>query len=517
MMKFGVGVVSFRHCAWLVGLLVAGSLKAETVRSYFTSWPATAAGIWTNAAIQINEVTPGSPAEEGGVRAGDRVIGANGRRIRTKLEMDMLKTLMVGDGGLRLHVIRDGIVKTLAIPRLDKGRLGVGLAAPRLGVDLIAYESFGIRPAEYLGTQQGGRPDGGALDELLAKWSPNISNDHHPVFFQMAVFPAQASERIHFLAEAKKPGARAWVLALLKANYALIESRPADALRHLNEGKLLTTPMDPFLDGLVDFYSKLAAHPPDDKTGVDLKLYGVTPEYFAVCFPSPVLPLKKYDWSAVSAKFAADFARASEGQPWEAAQREQAASYYAAPESQPVMNRYLHYMLCAMIDSENHGGWPMRFTPMFEPTDRADLLSSLKAYAATSKADRVVSALALISPSAVDGDTDAYRQAMTTLRDAGSSELGLGNSITMTTWAVHQSVNRSAIDKIQREINDSLGIPGIYKWLASQNSAHATRLNAGWYVLEYEGLLDGTTHMRTAATVHALGGPQELMPSSGGT
>lgn len=499
-------------CAGVAALLAAGHVSAEATRTYFAGVPTNAAGIWLDGTMRIDQVMPGSPAEEAGVLAGDRVVGMNGRRVRNDLELGLVKSLMGDASGLRLHVLREGRVLALPVPRLEKGLLGVRFSSPLPTIDGVAFNSFGMRPTEYLGTRRGGRADGGALDRLLAEYTATNFHRFHPVLVQLAYFPARATERFHLLAKAKKPGSREWLLGLLKTYYALLESRPADAQRHLKEAKLLTTPMDPFLDGFADFLARIAAQPPDER-GVDLRRYGVTPEYFALCFPPPVLPFRVYDWSPVSPALAADFARATEGLPWDPEERDQAARRHAAPGDQPVAERYLHYVHSVMVDCQKHGGWPMRFTPMFSPSGRADLLANLKANFATNAKDRVTCALALLAPSAVEGDTDTFRQALTVVRDAGSRELGVGNFICSEIWNFHDSPAQSAIEAIHREINESLGIPGVYKWLAAQNGSHADRLEYGWYGLNYFGLWDGTGRMRTADTVDALGGPAELMPA----
>lgn len=504
------------RCGAVGSVLLATAIlaAAEPPRSYFDPVPAKAADIWNDATLLVEGVVAFSPADDAGLQAGDRVIGLNQVRVRTHAEMALAKDLLGGRSGLRIDVVRDGNLLSLPLPPLDEGgRIGIDTTSPVLSGDRAAFESLGIAPAEYLGAARGGRDDGGALDALLAAYAPTNPTRSHPVLLQFAAFPARASERIRTLGATGRPGAREWVLGLMKTYYALVESRWDDAKQHIESARLKTTPMDPFLDGLADFYSRLAATPPDATRGVVLDRHGVTPEYFALCCPPPVAPLKLHDWTGLSRAFAADFVRRAEGLPWNRVDYERAAQReFAVNRSTPALD-YLSLTRGALLYPEVYGGYPTRYTPLGRPDQRAQILSDLKGLFDTDARQRTIAALALIVPSALSVNTNVYREAMTALRDAGSREIGLANAFTREIWMRHGRLPAyTAFEAIRREVNESLGIPGVYPWFAARNRVYADRLQRGWYYLHGSGLSDGSPLLRTAATVEALGGPVELEP-----
>lgn len=495
----------------LLAGLVAGGLGAAQPLSYFTPVPDHPAAVWEPGSMLVETVEGGSVAEAAGLRVGDRLIGCAGFRVRNAGEARMCMSTVPVGGTMTVAVVRAGAIRPVTIAGMDHGHLGITLLNAVPPVDAVALTSLGIPPGEYLGTKQGGRTDGGVLDALLTGYAPTNNHRAHPVLAQLRTFPARATEAIHRLGPSPDASTRAWVLGLLKAYYALIESRGVDARRHLGECRRLNVHVDPFLEGLAAFYERLASAPPGAQ-GADAGAYGVTPEFFALCFPPPVLPIKLHDWTPISPQFAADLARACSGESWDPAARDLAARRYAAPPDAPDAERYTRYIFSAMVDCAGHGGWPIRFDAMRDPETRAALLAELKQNFATNVRERVLCALALVSPSAVEGDLGTYRAAMTVLRDAGSRELAEANFITRCTWDYHWSRSRVAVYAIHREINDSLGIDPFYRWLADHDPTHADRFAWGWYVLDGGGLTDGTDRLRSLATVHALGGPAELTP-----
>lgn len=495
--------------AWALAWAIAGELCAAPPLTYFTPVPSDPEAVWEAGALRVDKLAEGGPAQAAGLCVGDRLVGCAGVRVRNDGELRMCLGLVPVGSSVTVAVVRAGHLQRLTIAELDEGRLGAVLVNLVPPVDGVAMTVLGIHPGEYLGTKQGGRPDGGALDALLATYTPTNNHQLHPVLNQLAAFPARGTEAIHRLGPPARAGARDWVLGLLKTHYALLESRTADARRHLEEGRLLDVHLDPFLDGLAGFYAKLAASRPGAQ-GADLAGYSVTPEYFALCFPPPVLPIKRHDWTPLSPAFAADFERACSGAPWDPAERDRAARQYEAPYDAPAAERYVRYLYSALVDQQQHGGWPIRFEPMMDSADRADLLAVLKRNFATNVRERVLCALALVAPSAVEGDLETYRAAMTALRDAGSRELAEGNVITRSIWNYHWSPARASVYGIHREINEALGIDPFYRWLAEQDPTHAERFAWGWYILNGGGLRDGTGLVRSLATVNALGGPVEL-------
>jgi regulator of sigma E protease len=85
-------------------------------------------------ATQIDQVTPGSPASEAGLRPGDEILALNGRSVSPVLT-EQLPTRIAASGGepMTIEIERDGRTLTLGPvrPRLDDGvyRVGIRLRA----------------------------------------------------------------------------------------------------------------------------------------------------------------------------------------------------------------------------------------------------------------------------------------------------------------------------------------------------------------------------------------------------
>jgi len=100
----------------------------------------------------ILSVSPGERAEEAGLRAGDLVVAAEGRRPIS--ELDLRKLLETSaDTELQLAVDREGVELSLVVtPRLEdgKGRIGAMIGRPTVHIELGVFEALGESLRENL-------------------------------------------------------------------------------------------------------------------------------------------------------------------------------------------------------------------------------------------------------------------------------------------------------------------------------------------------------------------------------
>ena len=77
--------------------------------------------------MRVVEVPTGSPAERGGLRAGDRVVRVDGRSLQG-LSAEEVQKLLGGEVGstARLEVLRDGELQALSIEREPYAGRGAG-------------------------------------------------------------------------------------------------------------------------------------------------------------------------------------------------------------------------------------------------------------------------------------------------------------------------------------------------------------------------------------------------------
>jgi carboxyl-terminal processing protease len=73
---------------------------------------------WSERGVRVVEVPPDSPAQRGGLRAGDRVMSVDDQSI-AGLTAEQVQRLLAGEVGsiARLQVLREGETRTLAIER----------------------------------------------------------------------------------------------------------------------------------------------------------------------------------------------------------------------------------------------------------------------------------------------------------------------------------------------------------------------------------------------------------------
>lgn len=82
---------------------------------------------WSERGVRVVEVPPDSPAERGGLRAGDRLVSVDGQTV-AGLTAEKVQQLLAGEVGstARLQVLREGETRTLAIKREPYAAKGAG-------------------------------------------------------------------------------------------------------------------------------------------------------------------------------------------------------------------------------------------------------------------------------------------------------------------------------------------------------------------------------------------------------
>lgn len=131
--------------------------------------------------VYIGAVSPGSPAQDAGWQAGDRIVEAGGRPVADASDLTALSTTFAGQN-LSVVLDRGGErVETMVVPRANppanEGRIGVSMD-PRVTADVFVSGEVPDSPAAVAGLQVGdqlvsvdGMPvtDGVALTSALVR------------------------------------------------------------------------------------------------------------------------------------------------------------------------------------------------------------------------------------------------------------------------------------------------------------------------------------------------------------
>jgi predicted metalloprotease with PDZ domain len=65
--------------------------------------------------LQVQEVEPGSPADEAGLEEGDVVKSVNGRPVRSETEFEVANDSVKADVPVKIAIVRDGTPQTLTL------------------------------------------------------------------------------------------------------------------------------------------------------------------------------------------------------------------------------------------------------------------------------------------------------------------------------------------------------------------------------------------------------------------
>lgn len=101
---------------------------------------------------KIGGITPGSPAEEAGLEAGDKVVAIDGKEIA--YWMQMVEIIQNSEGELQLSVLRDGEILQLSVtPNPETQMIGIVLVNPFEYFEIVNV-NYGFLGSINMGIQQ---------------------------------------------------------------------------------------------------------------------------------------------------------------------------------------------------------------------------------------------------------------------------------------------------------------------------------------------------------------------------
>lgn len=322
----------------LLAACVAADEWADTCGPVDASALAAEARVIELTAPRVARINPGSAAQGMGLRVGDRLVGCDGLRIYGQGEWDLVRYNRPGPPGvMAVAVWRQGALLTLTTRSAE--------AVRRLGAD------FGDQPglenalttlaAPACGWQSFPRRDGAAL----LRWA--------------ATAPPTAD--------------RGWITALAQLYAALAAQDWAAAAR------MEVQPPEPGLAALAAFYQRLARRHADGEQEPDPQRLGQTPSWYTIHYPYPTLVLPALGaFTHPDPAFMTGLAALRDDP---ADVRRDGAAAAEALERQADESWYQFCVRKSLLDERNHGGWPYRYTDVWEDARRPGLIAGLRAVA----------------------------------------------------------------------------------------------------------------------------------------
>ncbi len=415
----------------------------------------------------VEDVTKGYSADIDGVKPGDLIIGIDSNRVRDLGEAAFMHYSHDDRPETTLTVIRDGALTILtARPIFPTMRAFVKVrsAGPPVSDLLKAWnvslaDIFGSPPPAF-------GPDAatGAIRDVLDAFDATEPVPRVQPFMAIEYLPARAQDALWALTARKNPADREWVLALLQVFARLVTEHYDEAGALIAQHHLLDRKMDPFLDRLAVFYKALIDRRISVANGLSLAPYDVDADFFAFCYPYPVTAPKAAHSFEFDPDYQALFDRATSGLAVSDDDFRGKAYGYANPGTSNDTERYIGQVKAALLDQENHGGWPFRSTVIYSEPGRSKTISQLLARL-DAKPDRTVeTAFALLAPSVIANNETAFRRAYTILAAAGDREAGCANDIINNTerfW----SLKPEALQRARQSIEASRSLPEFYQCL----------------------------------------------------
>lgn len=433
-----------------LGLLIpASALRAAAPTKYFDESLPGLPGPQRFGAL-VEEVTKGFAADVDGIRLNDLVIGINGHRVRDLAEAafvhyshdertDAVVTLVRGDAVTNL-TIRPLFPNRRAFVKLRSA--GPPIAGLLKAWNVSLADIFGAPPPAL-----GADAATGAIGDVLEAFNAAEPVPRVQPFMTIEYLPARAQDALWALADRKNPADREWVLPFLQVFASLVTERYDEAGHLITRHRLLDRNVDPFLDRLVVFYQALVDHRVAAGKGLSPAAYNVDAAFFALCYPYPVGGTNTTRSFAADPDYQVLFDKATSGLTTFTEELRSKAYAYANPVSSNNAEIYVGQVKAALLDADDHGGWPFRSSLVYSEPERSKTISLLLARL-DEKPDRTVeTALALLAPSMMANNEAAFRRAYTIVAAAGDREMACANELIKDTeqfWSRKPDVLRHA-------------------------------------------------------------------------
>lgn len=437
--------------------------------------------------LAVGEVFEGSPARRAGLRAGDRIVGIDGARIRTPSEYTFMRYYYDTRRDITLTVLRRKALIDVFI----------GDAAPvRRGGFYWrnAYTGFHDHLAEWDLELAGGRKalirsSGGktgkeeskdAVADLFDAFGvrePRIATQAGRL---LLFFPARGWESLTRLMASDRAGDKEWGKAILNAYIHLRFGELTEAAKTIADKKLTENAPDPFLGDLAVFYRKICGSPPEWGRKQIWEAYGVDLTFFVICYPYPVKPEK-----AVTKSFAFDpefqrlFDQATAGVwvDWEGI-KSRAMRYANEGEGDPI-ETYVGQIKASLIDMKNHGGWPFRSALVQTHDQRTRILAAMTRRLKERPEERVLTAFVMLCPAMLNNDAHQFKRVYPILFRAGIRERASANA--MVGGALNIWKQRQKYRDMIAEFEKSDPKPEFYEYMLRTSPGFRNRLRHGSY------------------------------------
>lgn len=447
--------------------------------------------------IQVSSVRRGLPADRAGLKAGDSIVGIDGVRVRNLKEYNLIRFFYDQRPAVALTIVRDGKLMALTIPDPKPVRYGGFDMTDHTPRFLAALKSAGILtddlfPEPFPGIRSAATND--LINLLVEPFLDAEDTSLEPgsdTAIALSSFPARGQEEIIALLATNTPADREWVRGLLKVYGRLLFEKPAEAIRMMNEATLSARQPKPFLGSLLQFYRKVAEHPMSQDEVAPLKAYQVDAHFFALCYPYPITPgTRPYTFPA-DPTFQDNFSKAFTGSKTRVIFQDELAgvamTLAGLKEGDPV-ERYMRQVKAAVLDFENHGGWPYRSALIWSASQSDTMITGLVQRLAQRPEERTEIGLSLIGPSMIAGDEETFRQACGITLEAGPKISALTHWIIDAAISVRGNLPPGHWREIAISTDNARRIPPVYAYLQRTSPGFERRCSAGW------SMIDGAFH-----------------------
>ena len=458
--------------------------------------------------IRIASVKKGLPAHRAGLRAGDRIVGIDGLRVRNIKEYNLVRLFYDQPPAVGLTVVRKGEILNISIPDPKPIRSGgfqltgeepnflsvlrsSGLLTDDLFPEIlprvrIAGTNGITATAATAGTNDLIAACVKAFEVPVIPEAPNFFYDtSSDAAVALASFPARGQEEIIALLAANVPADREWVAGILKVYALLLFEKHDAAIRIMAEAKLLDHQPKLFLGSLLQFYKRVAERRILPGEDIPLGAYQVDIPFFALCFPYPITPNSRPYVFPADPKFQVLFSKAFSGSRTRGQFQEELtkeADQYVGP-GKAIVDGYIDVVKASILDFYRHGGWPYRGDAIYSDSKSATMIVELKRRLEANPDERTEIALSLVVPSIYVGDEATFRQACDLALEAGPTVSALVNRIIEGTLSFRRDPPPGRWRAIMMAADNALPKPAVYTFLQRTSPGFVRRCSAGrWQV-----------------------------------
>ncbi len=444
-------------------LLIAGAVCAADGRqlSYFI--PPADNQDPTPFASKVSQVLPGSPAEIAGIRVGDILIGADGKRAFGRHDMRVLDALADHLDQRKVHLIRQSRLVTISVDQLiGPGRIGIEYEdSPATLTALL--NKLEIAPA----------------DLLREAFHLPSERKLHPV--EIALLDNVPVRVVHDLGISQD---KDWIRNFARVFLQISKEDYAAVKKIIETTNLLREAPSPFLQDLLTLYQRIAADPPAYDR-FPIAGYNAEPEFIAICYPYPFKLLESSPTAfADEPEFRKQYLAVYEGS---ASEREAAVKALRPERGLNGLDKYLAQTRHALVSNVRPTRGPKDLAPELFKRIEGDSPSLTAAYAL------------LFLNMSNKTTMEPFKRAYAVIMKAGSRERALADGLLKRYIECFHAAhgNIQGVYSSAATLRPTGDTAAIYHCLAKLNGfvRYRTQTGTSW--------LDGTQNRRLSTSVQA--------------